>query len=261
MTLAAEPIRYLERGRGEAIVLLHGLFGSPDNWTPILEDLSNEFRLLAPQLPLDRQPNRQPHAFQSIHQLTDYIKDFFESVGIERATIGGNSLGGQVAIDFCLKHPERVERLIITGSAGLFERSLSGGSIPKVTREFIREKACEIFYDPRHVTEELIEEVLEMLMDRAYVRFLIRVAKATRDYNVKSELGKIKIPTLIIWGRDDKITPPVVAEEFKEHLEHAQLVFLDRCGHSPPIEQPAAFARIVRDFLRNPVASLFSPSV
>lgn len=261
MTLAAENIRFLERGRGEAVVLLHGLFGSPENWNPILEELSDEFRVLAPQLPLDRQPARQPHSFQSIHQLTDHVKKFFDSAGIERATIGGNSLGGQVAIDFCLRYPERAERLIITGSAGLFERSLSGGSIPKVTRDFVREKACEVFYDPRYVTEDLVDEVLDMLMDRTYVRFLIRVAKATRDYNVKSELEKLKLPTLIVWGRDDRITPPIVAEEFKEHLVNAQLVFLDRCGHSPPIEQPETFSRILRDFLKNPVASLSSPSV
>jgi 2-hydroxy-6-oxonona-2,4-dienedioate hydrolase len=261
MTLAAEPIRFLEHGRGEAVVLLHGLFGQPENWNPVLEELSDEFRMLAPQLPLERRPTRQPQAFRSIHQLTDHVKRFFDSVGLERATIGGNSLGGQVAIDFCLRYPERVERLIITGSAGLFERSLSGGSIPKVTREFVREKACEVFYDPRFVTEGLIDDVLEMLMDRTYVRFLIRVAKATRDYNVKGELERLKLPTLIVWGQNDKITPPLVAQEFKEHLERAQLVFLDRCGHSPPMEQPEEFSRILRDFLKESVASLSSPSV
>ena len=260
MTLAAESVHYLERGQGAAVVLLHGLFGGPENWVPVLEDLSDEFHLFAPQLPLDRQPTRNARSFQSIHQLTDFIKGFFDSVGIERATIGGNSLGGQVAIDFCLKYPEHVERLIITGSAGLFERSLSGGGLPKVTREFIHEKACEVFYDPRLVTEELVDELQQMLMDRTYVRFLIRVAKATRDYNVKSELEKLKLPTLIVWGQEDRITPPGVAQEFKEHLDNAQLVFLDRCGHSPPIEQPQAFSRILRDFLSQPVASLSSPA-
>jgi len=255
VTLAAESIRFLERGRGEAVVLLHGLFGQPENWRPILENLANEFHLFAPQLPLDRQPMRDSRSSPSIHQLTDHVKSFFDAVGIERAVIGGNSLGGQVAIDFCLRYPEHAERLVITGSAGLFERSLSGGSIPKVTRQFIREKACEVFYDPSYVTEELIDEVQAMLMDRTYVRFLIRVAKAARDYNVKSELEKLKLPALIVWGQDDKITPPVVAQEFKEHLDHAQLVFLERCGHSPPIEQPEAFSRILREFLKSPIAS------
>jgi pimeloyl-ACP methyl ester carboxylesterase len=255
MTLTDEPFRFLERGQGKAVVLLHGLFGRPENWVPIIEDLSDEFHLLAPQFPIDHQPHRRSQDFRSIHQLTDYVRAFLDHAGIERASIGGNSLGGQVAIDFCLRYPKRAQQLIITGSAGLFERSLSGGRIPQVTREFIREKACEIFYDPKHVTEELVDEVQQMLRDRTYVRFLIKVAKATRNYNVKDELAKLKLPTLIVWGRDDQITPPSVAKEFKENLENAWLVFLDRCGHSPPIEQPRAFSQVLREFLKDPVTS------
>jgi len=253
------PFRYLECGRGGAVLLLHGLFGSPENWIPIMEELKGEFRLLALQLPIDHRPERRPQDFRSIHQLTDYVKEFCDYLGIKRASIAGNSLGGQVAIDFCLKHPNVAERLIITGSAGLFERSLSGGKIPQVTREFIREKACEIFYDPKHVTEELIDEVQSMLKDRTYVRFLIRVAKATRNYSVRSELTKLKLPTLIIWGREDQITPPEVAHEFEEGLEDAKLVFLERCGHAPPIEQPEKFSRVLRRFLRGTLNPSVSP--
>ena len=251
-----EPFRYLECGDGDTtVVLLHGLFGSPENWQPILDELSDEFRVLAPQFPIDHRPDRRPQDFRSIHQLTVYVHDFLDFMGVEHAAIGGNSLGGQVAIDFCLEYPDRAEKLVITGSAGLFERSLSGGQIPKVTREFIREKACEIFYDPRHVTEELVDEVQRMLMDRAYVRFLLRIAKATRNYNVKEELAKLKLPVLIVWGLDDQITPPSVAREFHENLEHSRLEFIDRCGHSPPIEQPDRFGAILKTFLRNPVPS------
>jgi pimeloyl-ACP methyl ester carboxylesterase len=251
-----EPFRYLECGDGETtVVLLHGLFGNPENWQPILDELSDEFRVFAPQFPIDHRPDRPPQDFRSIRQLTTYVREFLDAMGVERAVLGGNSLGGQVAIDFCLHHPERAEKLVITGSAGLFERSLSGGRIPQVTREFIREKACEIFYDPQHVTDELIDAVQSMLMDRTYVRFLLRVAKATRNYNVKEELAKLKLPVLIIWGRDDQITPPSVAQEFHESLEGSRLEFIDRCGHSPPIEQPERFSSILKSFLRSPVPS------
>lgn len=85
-----------------------------------------------------------------------------------------------------------------------------------------------------------------MLTDRRYVRFLIRVAKATRDRNMKDELDQLTMPTLIIWGRDDLITPPFVAEEFQQGIPNARLVFLDQCGHAPPIEQPRQFARVMR---------------
>jgi pimeloyl-ACP methyl ester carboxylesterase len=253
---AASRFRYLERGEGEAVVLLHGLFGCPENWNDVIDSLSGEFRVLALQFPIDYQPKRSLYSLCTVPQLTEYVREFLDYAGIDRAILAGNSLGGQVAIDFCIKHPARVERLIITGSAGLFERSLSGGSIPKVCREFVREKASEIFYDPKHVTEDLVEEIFEMLGDRNFLRFLLRIAKSTRDYNVKDELDKIKIPTLIVWGKNDKITPPTVAYEFEEHLENARLVFLDRCGHTPPIERPIQFSEIARDFLENSLAPI-----
>ena len=162
-------------------------------------------------------------------------------------------------LDFCLREPEYVDRLVITGSAGLFERSLSDGKRPRVSRRVIRDKAEEIFYDRQHVTDELVDDVYGMLSDRKYVRFLIRVAKATRDRNMKEELWQVKLPTLIIWGKNDVITPPFVAEEFREGIPDARLVFIDRCGHAPPIEQPLEFSRILKEFLRSTMPACPAP--
>ena len=257
MEVATSQFRFLEQGNGgEAVLLLHGLFGSPSNWNTVVHDLSSEFRVYALQFPIQYEPNRSPKLYSTVRELTEYTKAFIDHVGADRVTVAGNSLGGQVAIDFCLMYPELADRLIITGSAGLFEKNLSGGEVPKVNREFIREKAGDIFYDPSILTEEMIDVIQEMLGDRSYVRYLLRIAKATRDYNVKHELEKIKIPTLIVWGEDDQITPPEVAHEFNEHLENAQLVFIDRCGHSPPMERPREFSRIMREFLENSLAPI-----
>ena len=254
-----EPFRYLEAGPKSsptAIVFLHGLFGRPENWQLVLDALADEYYGLALQLPIDHQPHRRPQDVPSIHPLADFVRDFLDDRGIGRAVLCGNSLGGQVAIDFGLRYPERAERLVLTGSAGLFERNLSGGELPKATREFIREKAREIFYDPDPiVTDELIADVQRMLSDRHYVRFLLRVAKATRNYNVRGVLSRLHLPTLVLWGRDDRITPPSVACEFYENLPHARLVFLERCGHSPPLERPRAFSRALRSFLKSPLSS------
>lgn len=247
----ATRFRYLERGNADdKLVLLHGLFGSPDNWDEVITDLSDDYHVYAPQFPIDYEPNKSPRDFTTIEELSQYTLDFMDEHDIEKATLIGNSLGGQVAIDICLHHPHRVERLIITGSAGLFERHLTGGNLPKeVSREFIREHGEEIFYDPTHITDEIVENIYEMLQDRSFVRFLLRIAKSTRDYNVKEELEKIKFPTLIVWGNNDIITPPYVAEEFEEHLENATLRFIDQCGHTPPMEQPHEFSRIIREFM------------
>ncbi|MCH5372387.1 MAG: alpha/beta hydrolase, partial [Planctomycetes bacterium] len=147
------------------------------------------------------------------------------------------------------RFPERVVKLVLTGSAGLFERSLAGGKSPRVCRQFIREQASQIFFDPVHVTDELVEDIHEMLDDRGYRRFILKVAKASRDRSVSEELPNVRVPTLLIWGRNDSITPPSVAEEFSENIPQAELAFIDQCGHSPPIEQPGEFARLLHSFL------------
>jgi pimeloyl-ACP methyl ester carboxylesterase len=118
-------------------------------------------------------------------------------------------LGGQIALDFCLKYPDRVTKLILAGSAGLYERHLSDGSLPKPNKEFIREQAERVFFDKRHISEELIEQIYQQLQDRRYVRFLIRVAKVTRDYRMDDELAKVRVPTLLVWGAQDEVTPQV----------------------------------------------------
>jgi pimeloyl-ACP methyl ester carboxylesterase len=99
------------------------------------------------------------------------------------------------------------------------------------------------------MTEQLIDEWYHTIQDRDYVRFVLRVSRATRNRNVEAELGKLKLPTLIVWGRNDEITRPDVAEAFRDRIEGAQLEFIDDCGHAPNWEQPEIFANILREFL------------
>lgn len=250
VTADGHELRYYEVGTGQVpVVLLHGLFGSPTNWLSIMHELGDHYRFYALQFPIDFGQDRRHTAFKSLGQLTQHVSRFFDEMELERAVVCGNSLGGQVALDFYVHQPERVERLILSGSAGLFERSLAGGRPPRLCRNYIREQACEIFHDPKHVSDDLVDDVYTMLSDRHYRRFLLRVAKATRDRYMLDELTNVSVPTLIIWGRNDAITPPFVAQQFCDHIPTAELVYIDRCGHAPPIEQPDEFARLLDTFL------------
>lgn len=243
---------YFDVGSGSTpVILLHGLFGSPSNWRTIMQDLADHYRFLALQLPIEPGKHRHHSTFESLGQLTDHVEAFLDEMELDRVIVCGNSLGGQIGLDLYLRQPERVERLVLAGSAGLFERSLSGGIAPRLCRDYIRKQACEIFHDPAHVTDEVIDDVFGMLADRRYRRFLLRVAKATRDRYMLDDLSRVHVPTLIVWGANDSITPPFVAEQFNEHIPNAELVFLDQCGHAPPIEQPEQFARVLHSFLLN----------
>src|SRR5690606_9904038 len=119
-----------------------------------------------------------------------------------------------VALLYVLKHPERIQSLILTGSSGLFESGM-GDSYPKRgDYEYIRNKTQVTFYDPATATKELIDEVYETVNNRIKAIKIIALAKSAIRNNLGDEINRITIPTLLIWGNNDAVTPPFVGREF-----------------------------------------------
>ncbi len=243
-------LRYYDVGSGNTtVVLLHGMFGSASNWLPIMERLEYRYRFISLQLPIDVDGMADRPRFRSLDQLTEHVRYLFDELQLESAVLGGNSLGGQVALDFCLQHPSRVEGLMLAGSAGLFERHLAGGQRPKLCRDFIREQASQIFYNTEVVSDDLVNDIYAMLSNRNYRKLMLRIAKCTRDRYMLGDLHRIDVPTLVVWGKNDEITPPFVADQFKEHIRNSKRVLIDDCGHAPQLEQPEIFASVMHEFL------------
>lgn len=166
------------------------------------------------------------------------------------AVVGGNSLGGHLALELALRYPARVSGLILTGSSGLFERGFTRG-VPHVpTSEFVREKMEEIFYDTTLVTPSWVESVRRILTTRVSALRVLRVARSAKRASLEGRRGEIRVPTLLVWGKDDRITPPEVAERFRVLLPDAELAFVANCGRAPMLEQPAIFNALVGDWLQ-----------
>ncbi len=237
--------RWIERGAGEPVVLLHGLMGEMDHWEPTLEALAPRWRALAPEIPIFDAERAEP----SVPGLADYVDRLMTALDIDRAVVGGNSLGGHLALELALRRPERATGLILTGSSGLFERGFTRG-VPHVpTTEFVREKMTEIFYDPALVTPAWVESVRRILVTRACAIRLLHVARSAKRGNLEERLAQIHVPTLLVWGKDDRITPLEVAERFRALIPDSELVTIANCGHAPMLEQPAIFNAIVEDWL------------
>jgi len=237
-------------GGPNTVVFLHGLFGSPSHWSQVVESLAQDFRLIAPQLPIDRSGNRRSHGARTISDLTDAISGLMDEKQIQEPfVLCGNSLGGLIAMDYALRNSDRVCGLVLAGSAGLYERSLTNGVKPKPTKEFVRSVISDIFYDQAMISDALVDEWYELIQDRDYARFILRISRATRDRNVEEELHQLTTPTLIVWGKEDEITPPNVANQFHQKIPNAELHFFDRCGHVPNLEQPALFIEHLKKFL------------
>jgi 2-hydroxy-6-oxonona-2,4-dienedioate hydrolase len=242
---------FVQTGRGSrTVVFLHGLFGSTAHWTGTMEHLANDYRSIAIQLPLDQKGDRRNQGVQTIGELTEVVDRSIAAAKVDSPfVLVGNSLGGLLSIDYALKFPDRVCGLILAGSAGLQERSLTDGNKPKATREFVRSVIGGIFYDQALVTDDLVEDWFETMSDRNYTRFILRISRATRDRNVQQELDQIKTPTLIVWGRNDQITPPEVGLNFQSSILGSKIVFLESCGHVPNVEQPDQFNQQLSEFL------------
>ncbi|SHI31477.1 Pimeloyl-ACP methyl ester carboxylesterase [Hymenobacter daecheongensis DSM 21074] len=238
---------YVDEGTGEVLLLLHGLFGALSNWEDVVREFSTDHRVIIPLLPIYEMPLSKA----GVPGLMSYVEDFLAAIHLtEPTTVLGNSLGGHVALVYTLRHPDRVRRLVLTGSSGLFEDSM-GGSFPKRGNyAFVQERVAYTFYDPQVATKELVDEVFNVTNSNAKCLRIISIARSAQRHNLGKDLTRIKVPTLLVWGLNDTITPPPVAHEFHRLISSSELRFLDHCGHAPMMERPQEFNAYLRQFLR-----------
>lgn len=241
-----DKFSYVEEGQGEPLLLLHGLFGALSNFSDLIEYFKKDFQVIVPLLPLF-----ELDIFHTtVGGLQKFVHKFIEARNYNQIHLLGNSLGGHVALVHVLKHPERIKTLTLTGSSGLFENGM-GDTYPKRgDYEYIKKKTEVTFYDPAMATKELVDEVFEITNNRLKVIKIISLAKSAIRNNLGEELSQIKIPTLLIWGNNDIITPPFVAKEFNKLIPNSELHFIDKCGHAPMMEVPAEFNPLLMQFLK-----------
>ena len=235
----------LEMGTtGPEIVLLHGLFGALSNWDSVQGLMAEYSRPIALQFPILKGHQSEV----KIKALALYTEYFVRSRNLAPVTLCGNSLGGHVALRLCLAAPDLVDCMVLAGTSGLYEHSVD--SLPvRPGREFVAEHMKRVFFGERFVTDAAIDEITTILEDRSHVLNLIHAARSAKKDNLKDLLGQIKVPTLLLWGEDDEITTPKVAEMFHDLIPNSKLVMIKDCGHAPMIEHPEWFSEEVRKFV------------
>jgi pimeloyl-ACP methyl ester carboxylesterase len=237
--------QYIDEGKGKPIVLLHGLFGSLSNWENVIYHFRKSYRVIVPILPI-YDPSFKDTSLDSV---VKYLHDFFVKLHLEEVYLMGNSLGGQIALKFALQYPDLLNRLVITGSAGLYENTMGTTFPRRGDYTYIKEKVRGIFYNPEVASEKLVEEVYHIIRSIPKSLRIVRFARVSQKNNLAAELPDIRIPTLILWGRNDTVTPVEVSYRFYNLIPNSRLRILEECGHVPMMEQPAQFNTIVKEFL------------
>lgn len=237
---------YESQGSDKVLLLLHGLMGSLSNFKGIIEKFSKDYNVVLPILPIFDLPLKQT----GLGGLLDYVEGFVELKGYKDISVLGNSLGGHLSQLVVFKNPDLYKSMTLTGSSGLFENTMGNTFPRRGDYDYIDSKTRLTFYDPDSVvTKEMVDEIYEIVNNKEKAIRLVITAKTAIRHNVEDRLPKVKCPTLLIWGADDTITPPFVAEKFDEKIQNSELHFIPQCGHAPMMERPDAFNDILANFL------------
>ncbi|MFN4083719.1 MAG: alpha/beta fold hydrolase [Bacteroidia bacterium] len=241
-----DKFSYIDEGEGEILLLLHGLFGALSNWKDVLNHFKQTHRVVIPLMPIFEMNLLK----LSVEGLANFVNDFIEYKKFDKVNILGNSLGGHIALVYIKKYPAKVNSLLLTGSSGLYENAFGASYPRKGDKAYLRERIALTFYDPKSTTDELVDEIYETIQDKGKLLRILTMAKSAIRHNMRKDLPNFKLPVCLIWGKQDNVTPPEVAEEFNQLLPNSELYFIDKCGHAPMMEQPEAFNILADNFYK-----------
>lgn len=266
LTLDAGSINtfYLHSGKGRAVIFLHGAGGGGLVWLPLLHVVAREFEVFIPDMPGYGESDKPQAAYDKVF-FSRWLFDFFNAAGIKSASIVANSMGGAVALQFTMDHPQMVEKLVLAGSCGF---GLEGMS----KKAFFHMMLSNIFPSPKTIKGLLNylfynKNLLPGMDQQAYFLEVIKSpggkqafargkGKAVQAFPHKS-LQKIKQPVLLIWGSHDRIVPVINAEKGGLLLADSRLEIIDGTGHVPFVEKPGDFLKLALPFLREKAAPDF----
>lgn len=239
---------YIDTGDGHVVILLHGLFGNLYMWKPVVDALKDEYRVVVPRLPIFDLPIEHTN----VKYLVKILRDYMEWNKFSDVTLVGHALGGQVALLYTHLYPADVKKLVLTGGAGLFENSPFLDSPPPEAfkYDYVKSKVKDAFYQKSFASDLLVHEVYATVQNIPKRLTLSTLARSSRQVGVSTFLNKIDQPVLMIWGLEDKITPPEVALHFHDFLYNSEIKFIKNSGHLPMLEQPDEFVTYLILFLK-----------
>jgi pimeloyl-ACP methyl ester carboxylesterase len=248
ITIAGKKTQIMRGGKGPPLVYLHSAGGEMD-WLPFHDKLAQRFSLIAPAHPgfsLSEGLDKIDH----IHDLAWHYVDFFEQLDLRGIPVVGFSLGAWLAVELAILRPELIGKLIMVNAAGL---RLEGAPMAEWFIDDLDKMRRLLFFDPN---SQIADEV--MTLDEMHLLMFLRAREATarvgwnpylHNPKLPDHLRRVQSPTLVIWGRDDKLIPLAHGRYYAEHIPGARLEIVEQCGHMLPFEKCDDFVRLVSEFV------------
>ncbi|MCC5785374.1 MAG: alpha/beta hydrolase [Phycisphaerales bacterium] len=239
------PASVWDIGEGRPVVFLSGLVGLNRHWEGVITRVCHRFRCVPVEVPLLELEG----ADCGVHGVRMMLETFMQKWLGEPAIFVGSSFGGHVALMLALDRPDLVSGLVLAGSSGLAEKPIVSETTKRDSYEWMQTKIAELFHDPDSMDTSDVERAFRELTDRKKARAMIKLSRSCRENHLGSELHRVQAPTLVLWGRQDIVTPPEAASEFAQKIPNARLHWIERCGHAPMIERPNEFASGLLEFV------------
>lgn len=255
-----QKIHYIEAGSGPTVILLHGLGGDTTNWAMTIPALASKYHVYVPDQ-IGFGQSDKPIMNYRVATLVEFLDQFYKKLSIEKATLVGNSLGGWTAASFAISHPEKVDKLLLVDAAGYTAKRWGG---PELTKELysvlnpsttadLKRAMSAVFYNKAIITDAFIESAFASKLkkgDSQTINAFIDSVLRGDDY-IDDKVKTITAPTLVIWGREDGLTPLAMGEAFAQDIPGAQRLIIEKCGHVPQLEKPAEFNAGLLKFLES----------
>jgi pimeloyl-ACP methyl ester carboxylesterase len=247
ITIRGCNIRLMRGGAGRTLVILHGAGGA--SWLPFMQKLTTRFEVIAPEHPGFGESDT-PEWLDTIHDLAYFDLDLLEALDLERVHLVGLSLGGWVAAELAVRDTNRLASLTLVGAAGLHVNGV------KQVDSFLRtdEQRIRDFFHDQTRADEAIAQLLAPEHADVAMKNRVTTAKLSwqprgHDPHLHKWLHRIDVPTLLIWGAEDKLFPPEYAQAYCDLIPRSKVVVIPKCGHMPQVEQPEAFVAAIEDFI------------
>lgn len=248
-------IRYMEEGNsGPNLILLHGIGGQAERWTSVIPRLSKRYHVIAPDI-IGFGLSDKPLVDYTPEFFTNFVFDFMDSLGIEKTSLVGSSLGGQIAAECASAQTNRIEKLVLVSPSGTMKTSNPTLNAYTMAALYPTKESVQIAYKmmadiPKEIEDKMIENFIEnMSRHNAKMVFLSTILSFKNTPLTAEKISMITIPTLLVWGSNDTMIPVENSKEFAMALKKCKLVVMKNCGHRPYMEYPAKFAKIVLEFL------------